>query len=355
MIRPNDDAERGVRLWRPEGTPPPEPEETTMTERPAPDWTLAQLYKRRLREVEMQSLSPKTVKIVDRTVGYWVEATGDPPLEQLDERHTAKFVKYLQKQKGRMPRTKMARNTVRKHCTHLDRLLRLAGPRAACRDAVTKRGLFGLDPDDGLPRDAPAVKGRPPVQRREPNPFELAEVEIWLAHCDMASAPNLPGLPTGDWWRAIVLFAWNTGLRIETILELRWKWIESRGGRPTLVIPAGSYKGRRHGLALPLSTAALAAIEPLRKLGFQRIFPWPHTESHLHRVRRTMLRLAGLPEHRQLGFHALRAGVATNLAAVDPSLAQQVLGHTNVATTWGHYVGSKVVAEALEKLPQPKG
>jgi len=301
--------------------------------------TLGQFYSAFVRPVYLdpRGRSRRTFAQYEESLRYWARFTGDPTLDEMHQGHAAAFVRGLRRLPGAKPGEPLSANTVRKHCAHIQKCLDLAGP----------PGKGNRSAAELIAR--PPYLERPALQRTTPEAFTLDEIRAWLDVVDTATLPTLRGVSSPDWWRALILWTYNTGLRIGSTLAMRWDWLDGH----TLTVPGASYKGGQ-GRQLYASPHALAAVERLRPAGRRRVFPWDYSESYLQAQRRKMLRRAGLPPGRRFGFHGLRKALATGLAPLDPTAAQLALGHTSLNTTAGHYFAAEaVVAPAMARLPQP--
>ncbi|MHB9049825.1 MAG: tyrosine-type recombinase/integrase, partial [Pirellulales bacterium] len=99
-------------------------------------------------------IDDKTVLEYRTAVDRWARLTGDPPLAEIHAAVCARFVDLDLSCRGRQGET-LSPNTVRKHCTHLQMVLDVAGPQTRERpEAATEEGLFGLTPR-GIPRRVP--------------------------------------------------------------------------------------------------------------------------------------------------------------------------------------------------------
>jgi len=79
--------------------------------------------------LKAKSRDAKTVAEYTTAVGRWAELTGDPSLCQVDQATCAAFVVAdLAVMSTKVKTKKLSPNTVRKHCTHLQMVLDLAGP-----------------------------------------------------------------------------------------------------------------------------------------------------------------------------------------------------------------------------------
>ncbi len=286
--------------------------------------------------------SPTTIGCYRESLAYWDAFTGDPPLAEIDEYTCAEFVAGL----GKLPGMKspiISPNTVRKHCRHVQRVIDLAGPPGRDRKQRLAKGLV----------ERPPYIARPEEREKPPeDSFTLDEIAKWLGACEQATQPRLPGITPETWWRALILFTYNTGLRIGTVLALEWTMRQDKW----LVVPAECLKGGKKGQRFWLNKAACDALDSIDGIRLT-IFPWKLEVRSLHRHREQLLRVAGLPEHRRFGFHGLRKALATSMARKNRLAAQQQLGHAVLATTEKHYVHPDVtediMADAMKNVPQP--
>jgi len=290
-------------------------------------------------------------------VARWIVLIGDLPLRAITLDHCREFVEADLAAPGRKQAT-LSAYTVHKHAVALETIFRQGGPRTReTPDAATEEGLFGCD-RYGRPRPAPWF---PPIERPPlsgENAFELHEIRAWLDACEQARQPVLPECTPAQWWRALILFCYNSAMRIGAVLQLRRGMLRYADGQTWLDIP-GEINKQGKPAEICLSQHAVAAIESLPTTDL--IFPFPHGIRHLHTLRRELLAAAGLPEGRRFGFHALRKANANALYQESPEAAQAQLGHHYRATTEGSYVRkqtkaaakARLVLPALNRLPQP--
>jgi integrase len=158
----------------------------------------------------------------------------------------------------------------------------------------------------------------------------------------------------------LVLFTYNAGFRLQTLSALRWDWIykEPVGKTQTWIqVPPAAIKKKR-GRPFYLTRGALDALELVRTVqGDGRLFPWPHCEPYLQQTRREILSQSEVPVTRHFGFHGLRKALGTELTAIcdgNDCAASMALAHSVRNTTRDHYLNKRVMAEAMDKLPQPK-
>jgi integrase len=283
----------------------------------------------------------KTIQLDEAALNHWESLSSNPPLAEITEYHMADFVAALMQQPGRGGKT-MNPNTVRKHLAHLQFALDRAGP----RDHRKMRNAAQLIP---LP---PAFELPKPRQRKSPMILSLDEIARWIDACSTTVVPE-PEAPV--WWRALVIFTYNTGLRIDCVMRLEWSMLRSDGW---LDVPAEIYKGHEHGGEFYVNKAARAAIRPLKSLGTDRIFPWtswPASESWLQEQRRRQWVAAKIKQPGN-GFHGLRRTLLTWLSGRNDLIARMVAGHAAGGDMLhGHYASKRsIIPELLEQVPQPR-
>jgi len=284
----------------------------------------------------------RTLKDYKTTLAYWRRFTGDPPLRKIDKRTLSKFIRLVPTIPGQKDGEKLAANTVRKHCDTVQRLLNYAGPES--RQNLDGANLLDKPPWVRPPRRHQVVREKA---------FTLEELYLWLEACRdaMATEMILTDVEASVWWRAIVLFDYNTGVRLDTLMRLRWEMIDG----DWLKIPPDVIK-RNQGQMLWLNGPAKAAIETLpHRSGL--IFNWrgwPDTHNTLQAQRRRLQRAAGVPIR---GFQALRESLSTQLARINPIAAQIMMNHKGLgmAMMIDHYLDAEaILSDALAKMPQPR-
>ncbi len=306
----------------------------------SPQMGLWQFYLNYARPVVLEPKSkPRGLDVYDQVMGRWRDLTGDPPLASIDEYTLSEFIARVKSLTTRAGRP-LANNTIHKHWVHVDRILKLTGPRSRQQKA-----------GKGLLEEVPFIEGPRKEEKPVIDPYSIAEIESLLMVCQRATVPrSVRGIGAPTFWRALVLFIYNVGTRIETTLQIEWEMIHENW----LALPAAIMKG--HAGKRPwLNGHAMEAIEPLRAAGHGRIFPWPHTSWYIQEVRRRLLARTLIPlrRRRDLGFHGLRRAMTAMIAPESAPVAQDQLGHTEWATTKGSYIPKEVRAQVMERLPQP--
>lgn len=298
--------------------------------------------------VRARGLSPASSASFAESIAWWRELTEDPPLCKITDFVCAKFVADLQQQPGRRGE-QLAAYTVNKHARQVQRMLDFAGPKT--RERRGRRNLAVIS-------DVPFVESPRLPDLAPDGDFSLEEMRaIYQAAALMTRPAALESPPA--WWRAIVVAAAKTGLRIGQLRALRWQDLLPAEGLPGAWITVTHEAHRsRKGLRQYLPQEALIHIHANRQ-DEVLLFPWPCDPRWLQISRQRLQELAGLPENRQFGFHGFRRWNTTALRrsgfAASQKLAQAAAGHADTRTTLAHYINATVeeliLAESLEALP----
>jgi integrase len=194
------------------------------------------------------------------------------------------------------------------------------------------------------------VLARPPTIRmlREPRRSPLAlTVEEFAAVLRMAEhEPNAP------LWRALLLTAWESGLRLRSLVSLR----------PVDVLfnSDGLYaqaEGMKNAVAqwFPLQPETLQAIRTIYSLENERLFTFRIAPRQIQRIMRRILDTSGIyaPHGSGMCFHRLRKSKAsyTKLAGGDATAA---LGHSRPEITV-RYLDPRICGQAVcPPMPMPR-
>lgn len=295
--------------------------------------------------------SAKTIRLYRESLAHWSQITGNPRLYEISDETCDLFVAGLWLLPGRKSET-MASHTIKRHVNQIQWVLDRTGPRIA-NDRKRRR-------NKGLLEEVPLIE-KPTVDVEAPDgDFTFDEtlqiLDAFSRHKPRSPKPKLTGgVPTEQWWRALIVLLYYTGLRIGTAMRLEWSMVQGEW----LVAPP-RIKKRRKGKKQFLPQEVRDMIEPLRRGVSPLIFYYPNwiekdgAQRSMRRTFELRLEKAGLPEHRQFGFHGFRKAHATELALTNPLAAQLSLGHSSMKTTQDHYVNPRVAAEAVKKMPSIK-
>ncbi|MFO0899830.1 MAG: site-specific integrase [Pirellulales bacterium] len=278
-----------------------------------------------------------TVKLYRTCLRQWALLTGDPPLQEITDELLAAFHDALATLPGRLGR-RISPNTVRARLVHILTVLRFAGPPGHRNYGAA--GLIERVPYLRLP------------QGEINEPLTVPEVHLSATYraASQAKIPTCHGIDPGHWWRALFVTAFNTGLRIGTLLKLEWKHV--RWAENQIKLPANVVKTRR-GLTLPIEPVVVTHLRRIEG-PWEHVFPWPYTREYMRTYLHGLQDLAGIPKGEHFGMHRVRKTTATELYAISPKAAMVALGHSKLDMTLTHYVGGReIVSKAIGQLPQP--
>jgi len=279
--------------------------------------------------------SKRTRKDYAKSLDYWVILTDNPPVGGITKRTLSQFVRRL----AGLP---LARNTVYKHWVNVERLIRWTGP--ASRQNREGIGLV----------EVPAWTQGPRKQKVSPREGpRLDEINSWLEGLVLGARPilKLGGIDPVDWWAALILFDYNTGLRPGSLFRLRWEDLDGHW----IQIAAVDYKGQQQDHRIWLNEPALRAITPLRRAA-GLVFAWegwPRAETTFRKHRRRTQQRAGI---QPFSLYGLRRRFCSELGKINPLAAQIMMGHRGLgmAMMIDHYIDREsILSDALSRLPQP--
>lgn len=211
-------------------------------------------------------------------------------------------------------------------------------------------------------RRSKLIEGEPtmekiPTEKRVPEAWSLSEFARILQ-----AASTAPGMVddvmAGDWWRALLLTAYDTGLRISALLRTEPANLDQAEG--WLRVKASTQKQKAEQV-FKLHPDTLAAIAEILRPDHKFLFPWPYDPKRrvwraLTRHYRAILRAAGVNATKRDLFHKIRRTTATYLADQSgAAVAQAYLGHSCAGVTAAYLDPTKIHAvQATDVLPRPE-
>ena len=276
--------------------------------------------------------------LLQLVVNRWQYSMGDPPLANIDTDMLVRFRDFLIKSRGREPGTVAKAETVRNNLRFLQMLLEYAGP-------VGRHNRDGL----GILKVVPWICP-PRAEESEPKVVSFEHLSAVYEKADIMTVPQIPGIDPANWWRALLVFTFNVGLRSRALFGLEWKHIDLE--QQVVKVPRGLMKSRR-AITLPLNEIV---FQHLLKIHTDRqyVFEWPYGKNHLMTNFHRLQWAAGVPRSEMFGLHALRRTLATTLWEDNPAAAQLQLGHRGSQVTIAHYVqASGILTKAANELRQP--
>lgn len=273
----------------------------------------------------LRRLSDKSVKNYSYTIRALAEFIGrQPTLDDLDELTIARFLAHRCRERAVASAAK-DRSQLR-----------------AIHEFSARRGLCGHWPQ------YPPVR----VPERVPQAWFSEEMQRLI---DSASQEKtvIDGIPGADYWRALIMLAYDSAERVTALMSLRWSNVQNRH----VLFVAEDRKGATRDVIREIGADTKAALDAIR-LGRQPedlVFPWPRHRSYIWGRLGIILRRAGLPHGRRDKFHRIRRTTASYYAAAGGS-AQALLDHADPATTRA-YLDPRIVAgvSASSVIPRLTG
>ena len=231
-----------------------------------------------------------------------------------------------------------------------DQKLRPASINSSHRAYILAVWRFAMD--QGLLDRAPRVKKLPEL-RHSPDSWTVRQVRDLVDATRIFRGRAWPGrVPLDAYWRALLLVAYWTALRLGSLLTLRMDDVDLDTG--WLYVRPDNSKNRR-GKRCRIGADAVAAVAAISRPTRELLFEWPHNGATIHNHFRRLQRAAGIPDSplRAQRFHKMRRTAAT-LAAVRSGLAAAValLDHSGPEVTKRYLDPSKLPGcDATEYLP----
>jgi integrase len=288
------------------------------------DYTLRESFETFYRSPQMK---PRTVEAYHNALKHWETFTEDPPISAVDN-----AVLLQMKHRFLVAFAPSTFNKIRRHLLAL--FNKLAPP--------VKGNPGGL-------AIIPAFVYVDKARERETLPRVAGSDLVGAIYraCESAAWPYVDfGAPA--WWRAAVVFLFNTGLRRNDFLNLKTADVDL--GNHCLKFTAEKTGKAR---VVPLHQTV---VDHFRAIWTDReyVFPKPTGNKSLYLHWHKIQTAAGLPRAEHITFHLLRATCGSNLFEKSPGAAQEMLGHSSVETTRRFYTNlSKQLKELAAAADQP--
>lgn len=157
------------------------------------------------------------------------------------------------------------------------------------------------------------------------------------------------GIKQSDFWRAFVLVAYDSGLRLGDILSL--KLSDIRDGGKICLVQHKTLRGHVVQIRPQTAEACKALFPPNDPKRKDIIFWWPINDRQFFKRLRSLIDLAGLSADHGM-TRRLRRTSASMAESVTPGTAWQLLGHTTPELANKHYI-DPVVAGRKPVMPPP--
>lgn len=155
-----------------------------------------------------------------------------------------------------------------------------------------------------------------------------------------------------DWWTSLILFVYDTGLRISATLAVKLDATDFEAGWVSVEATAQKHRVAQR---FRVSEQCLKFTRCLRGPERRFLFEFGQVRSSLHKAYNAILESAGLPVGRKRNFHCLRKTSASHIAAVAGiDAASKHMGYSGTELT-KRYIDPRLCAErdATALLPRP--
>lgn len=167
----------------------------------------------------------------------------------------------------------------------------------------------------------------------------------WPAVRRLNCRPVWCSIGSGLWWRAVLLFAFSTGLRRADLFGLKWSELSDNR------IATRNRKTGKHQY-LPLPAPLQSWLPLLRRLGTETLFGVNDRVSQIAREFNRLGRAAGMDG---LGCQAMRRASARAYEIAHPGAGAILLNHAGTVTTTNYIDREDILREASRKLIYPPG
>ena len=284
--------------------------------------TLQEFFKTTYRPLRLRGRSPNTVILYEclfRSFNRWLQSEGiaaEAGIKHLDELILARYLEYRA--------AYVSPYTAEKERCQLMALARLAW----------ERRVQGME---RMPTCPPAV-----LPDRVPTAWSTDEIRRLFAAAGNAKG-KVAKIPAGEFFPALVQTCFETGERIGALMATPARDYQ----RPSLMVQPEARKGGRRGRVYSLSPDLCDRLDRLASYGYEQLFPWPQSATHIYHRLRAILKAAGLSRKRA-GFHQIRRTAVSHIAAAggDPVA---FAGHSSPAVTKRWYLDPRMA----EHGPKP--
>lgn len=214
---------------------------------------------------------------------------------------------------------------------------------ALWRYAARKR----MKASDGTLLDFPEV----PIMRaptRVPVAYTSDDVALLIREARRMTGA-ISGIPEGDWWSSLLLCCWESGERINAVMHLKWREVDTIGRRITF--RAETRKNQTRDLDRQISPTLAAWLSSRIQAPNALVWPWDRNHCRLWG------RLQGIAKRARVqyrGFHGIRRAAVSYAEAACPGAGQRLADHSSPAITAKSYLDPRIVPQgpsATDLLP----
>ena len=158
-------------------------------------------------------MTPSTRRITSEALKHFERLVKPKKMQSITTRTIDEYVAKRRVERGRKPKSKVSPATINKELRHLKAALRIAAEWKYLPEVPTFRMLR-----------------EPEKIARYVTPEHFAAI---YGKCDVATLPDDQNYPPGNWWRALLTFAYMTGWRLMEPLSLNRADVDLEAGTAT--------------------------------------------------------------------------------------------------------------------------
>lgn len=293
----------------------------------------------------LSGLAPRTKDASTDALGHFQRIVRPGRAQSVTTAAIDEFVSKRRREPGKKPGSAVSPATINKALRHIKAALRVAHE-------------WGYLPE--VPKVRMVREPQKLPTYVTPEHFEL----IYGKGCDLAKLPNQPGqgFTPADWWKALTVTAYMTGLRVGELLAIRTEDLNLDRGE--LITRWDDTKADRDEV-IPLHPVVVEHLKTI--VGADPlVFPWgldPRTlwvefariqkEAGIHLPCRE--RHTHTPSCHVYGFHDFRRAFATvNAPRLKPEVLQRLMRHKSYQTTQKFYINpASQMQDAITDMPIP--
>lgn len=303
-------------------------------------------FQEEYREKILSGLAPKTLAAAIDSLDHFRRIAGPSRVQAINTAMIDGFVAKRRYESGQKLGSVVSPATINKDLRHIKAALRVAREWDYLPEVPKIRMVKE-------PKKLPSYV--------IPEHFNL----IYGTACGLTKIPASPGqsYSPSDWWRALVVTAYMTGLRVGEILAVRREDLDLEKGE--LITRWEDNKADREEV-VPLHAVVIDHLRAV--IGEHHLaLPWPHDPRTLWVEFTRIQGEAGIhlscrekhehtPSCHVYGFHDFRRAFATvNAPRLNPEVLQRLMRHKSYQTTQKFYINpTNQMQDAVSQMPVPE-
>ncbi|GAB4135583.1 MAG: hypothetical protein Tsb009_01960 [Planctomycetaceae bacterium] len=295
-----------------------------MSEHPDSKLRLRQAFE---KHYDFSELKAGTIAHMNAALKYWATVTENPPVGEITDETMAKF-------RAGGEDYGIVNRTVNGYWRSIRAILRRLGP--AFTGNPTGLGII-----DRVPYMKPLK-----VSRKLPRRVSLDELSKFYIACNIARSPKMADCPPAEFWRALIVLAYFTGLRKGDLFQLRWSDFNLRDKE----IHFTAEKTGKEAI-YPLHDVAIEHVQRIRT-GCERLFPTTIQRGgdYTKHWREILDRADG----KRFTLHDIRRTAASEAERVCKGMGSVLLQHRPLDVTGVSYLNeTEELREVVEKMRVP--